>query len=259
MRGTGSTRTAPDHSGATAVYTRISEPTAIYTRISEDRQQGAGVRDQYEDAAELCRRNGWTDVVPFEDNDISASKYARQVRKDYRRMLAKVHAGEIRRIVVAHIDRLYRQPKELEELIDLADAGKIEIVSVYSGPVDLSTSDGRAMARIQIAIAAKASEDTSRRVLRAKQRNREAGMHNGGSRAFGWRKLTVTEPDGTTRETWDPMTPDPFEAELIRKATDDVIAGASLTSIANQWIAAGVAQVHVGSGEEGSEDGPEPR
>jgi site-specific DNA recombinase len=252
MRGTSAaTRTTRTRPGSTAVYTRVSEPTAIYTRISEDRQEGAGVRDQFEDATDLCRRNGWTDVVPFEDNDISASRYARKNRPSYRAMLNQIREGKIKRIVVAHIDRLYRQPKELEELIDLADAGRIEIMSVYSGPVDLSTSDGRAMARIQIAIAAKASEDTSRRVLRAKQRNREAGLHNGGARAFGWAKRTLTGPDGTRRETWDPMTPDPFEADLIRRAVDDVIAGASLTGIAEQWNADGIAQVHV--------SGPEPR
>jgi site-specific DNA recombinase len=250
MRGTSSaTRTTRTRPGSTAVYTRESEPTAIYSRISEDRQEGAGVRDQYQDATDLCQRSGWTDVVSFEDNDISASRYTRRQRPDYRRMLAQVREGKIRRIVVAHIDRLYRQPKELEELIDLADAGRIEIVSVYSGPIDLSTSDGRAMARVQIAIAAKASEDTSRRVLRAKQRTREAGLHTGGSRAFGWARLTVTEPDGSTRETWDPMTPDPSEAELIRKAVDDVIAGGSLTGIADRWNADGIAQVHVEADE----------
>jgi DNA invertase Pin-like site-specific DNA recombinase len=257
MRGTiATTRTARIRPGSTAVYTRVTEPTAIYTRISEDRQQGAGVRDQYEDACDLARRNGWSDVVSFEDNDISASRYARRQRPQYRDMLTQIRQGKIRRIVVAHIDRLYRQPRELEELIELADAGRIEIVSVYSGPVDLSTSDGRAMARIQIAIASKASEDTSRRVLRAKQRAREAGLNSGGSRPFGWSRITVTDPDGTQRETWDPVTPDPLEAELIAKATDDVIAGSSLTGIANKWNAAGIAQVHAGGGEE---DGPEPR
>jgi site-specific DNA recombinase len=260
MRGTSAaTHTARVRPGSTAVYTRVTEPTAIYTRISEDRQHGAGVRDQYEDACELARHNGWTDLVSFEDNDISASRYTRAKRPDYRAMLAQIREGKIRRVVVAHIDRLYRQPKELEELIDLADAGRIEIVSVYSGPIDLSTSDGRAMARIQIAIAAKASEDTSRRVLRAKQRNREAGLPNGGSRPFGWRKVTVTDLDGTERETWDPMTPDPLEAELIGKAAEDIIAGASLTAIAERWNGARVAQPIVGRGGEAGEDAPDPR
>jgi DNA invertase Pin-like site-specific DNA recombinase len=225
------------------VYTRITEPTAIYTRISDDRMEGAGVKDQFADCFELAERNGWSGRLQhFEDNDISASKYARRVRKDYRRMLDRVYAGELRRIIVAHIDRLYRQPKELEELIDLADAGRIEIVSVYSGPVDLSTSDGRAMARVQIAMAAKASDDTSRRVKRAMRRVREAGDWTGGPRPFGWLRITVTDDNGTTRETWDPMTHDQAEAELIRKATDDVIAGASLTDVARRWNAAGIRQ-----------------
>jgi site-specific DNA recombinase len=216
--------------------------TAIYTRISEDRQQGAGVRDQYRDCLEFCQRHGWDDALHFEDNDISASGYARKKRPRYRAMLARIEAGEVRRIVVAHIDRLYRQPKELEELIDLADRGRVEIVSVYSGPVNLSSSDGRTVARVQIAMAAKASDDTSRRVLRAKQRTREEGRSTGGSRPFGWLKVTVTEPDGSSRETWDPMQHDPAEADVIRQAVDAVIAGASLTSIARQWNEAGVSQ-----------------
>ena len=128
-RGGTTTHRPPSAAAATAVYTRLSDATAVYTRISEDRQQGAGVRDQWDDCMTLAERHGWDHLTHFEDNDISASKYARKQRPDYRRMLAKIRAGEIRRIVVAHIDRLYRQPKELEELIDLADNGRLEVVS----------------------------------------------------------------------------------------------------------------------------------
>ncbi|HWT85498.1 MAG TPA: recombinase family protein [Myxococcales bacterium] len=209
--------------------------TAIYARISEDRQMGAGVGDQKADCMALTARHGWTRTVYFEDNDISASKYARKVRPRYRAMLASVRAGEINRIVVAHIDRLYRQPKELEEIIDLADDRDVEIVSVYSGPIDLSNGDGRAMARIQIAIAAKASDDTSRRVRRAMQRLREAGESTGSGRPFGWAKVEITESDGTVRQTWDPYTPDPEEADLIKDAARSIIEGASLADIARRW------------------------
>src|SRR5262245_48888058 len=102
-----------------------------YGRISEDRQEGAGVQDQRSDIMDLTERQQWTGpFVYFEDNDISASKYARQRRPEYRRMLAQVQTAQRCRIVVAHIDRLYRLPKELEELIDLAESGKIEIFSV---------------------------------------------------------------------------------------------------------------------------------
>ena len=218
-----------------------------YGRISEDRQEGAGVQDQHTDIKDMIVRQHWTGpFVYFEDNDISASKYARQRRPEYRRMLAQVQMSPRCRIIVAHIDRLYRLPKELEELIDLAESGRIEIFSVYSGPVDLTTSDGRAMARVQIAMAAKASDDTSRRVLRAIDRNREAGLPTGGDRPFGWRRITVTGWDGKERQTWDPLTHDESEAELIRQAVEDVIAGASVTSIARQWNQAGVPQPRAG-------------
>jgi site-specific DNA recombinase len=253
---TNAARSAGKPTASTAIYTRISEPTAIYTRISEDRMAGAGVKDQFADCYELAERNGWGGRLShFEDNDISASAYARKRRPSYRDMLAKIRDGEIRRVVVAHIDRLYRQPKELEELIDLADAGKIEIVSVYSGPVDLSTSDGRAIARIQVAIASKSSEDTSRRVERAMRRIREAGEWTGGPRPFGWLRVTVTDQDGTERETWDPMAHDPDEADLIRDAIQAVIAGASLTDIARRWNNAGVRQAQ----QSATADAPGPR
>src|SRR5437763_7199589 len=157
-------------------------------------------------------------------------------------MLSHSREADIGRSGYHHIDLLYSQPKDLEELIDLADDRDVEIVSVYSGPVDLSTSDGRAMARVQIAMAAKASDDTSRRVKRAMRRVREAGEWTGGPRPFGWLRLTVTDDDGTTRETWDPMTHDQAEADLIRKAIDDVIGGASLADIARRWNTAGIHQ-----------------
>jgi DNA invertase Pin-like site-specific DNA recombinase len=232
----------------TAVYVRADEDgsglTATYGRISEDRNRGAGVRDQLHDCMALAHAKGWTRLVSFEDNDISASKYSRRRREDYQRLLAMVRAGQIRRIVVAHMDRLYRTMKELEELIELTESGRLEIVSVYSGPLDLSTSDGRAAARILVAIATKASDDTSRRVRRAQQRARDAGESTGGSRPFGWQRMTVTEPDGTTRETWDPMTPDPDEAAAIQAAAKAVIEGASLSDIARQWNADGIKQPH---------------
>jgi hypothetical protein len=129
---------------------------------------------------------------------------------------------------------LYRRPKELEILVDLADQGRVQIVSVYSGELDLSTSDGRLVARMLIAVASKASEDTSRRVKRAKQHARDEGRSGGGPRAFGWR---------------DAQTPDPKQAALIDRAVTDLLAGKSLGDIARGWNAAGVGQPQTGRAE----------
>ncbi len=205
--------------------------TAIYARISLDRQDGAGVSRQLEDCRSLASRNGWKPVSEFVDNDISASRYSRKPRPAYRAMLEAAGSGEVNRVVVYHIDRLYRQPRELEDWIDLADQGRVQVVSAHSGDIDLANSDGRAMARVLVAMAAKESDDKSRRIKRAKQQAREQGRPHGGPRALGW---------------IDGMTPEPMEAAVIREAVEALLAGTSMSDITRQWNTAGVRQPQTG-------------
>ncbi len=205
--------------------------TAVYARISEDRHDGAGVARQLEDCRTLAKRKTWRDLVEYVDNDISASAYSRKVRTAYRTMLESARSGEVERVVVYHIDRLYRQPRELEDWIDLADQGRVEIVSAHSGDIDLANSDGRAMARVLVAMAAKESDDKSRRIKRAKRQAREQGLPHGGRRAFGWR---------------NGMTQDPAEADVIRQAVDDLLSGVSMAEVTRRWRAAGVRQPMTG-------------
>jgi site-specific DNA recombinase len=61
-------------------------------------------------------------------------------------MMSLVKAGGAEVIVVRHYDRLYRQPRELEGLID--DTEGIHIEAVYGGGYDLGTADGRMQARV---------------------------------------------------------------------------------------------------------------
>jgi len=197
---------------------------AVYLRISDDRQGDAGgVTRQREDCLDYCERHGLAVAEVFEDNDVSASAYARKVRPGYRRMLAAAGEGQVDAIVTWHLDRLYRRPRELEDLIDLVEAraGKLQ-VRTLSGDFDLSSADGRAMARVMIAVAAKSSDDTSRRIrrkhLQLAQEGRSAG---GGSRPFGYQ-----EDRRTIREE---------EAARIRQAAARVLAGDSLHAIASDW------------------------
>jgi hypothetical protein len=116
-------------------------------------------------------------------------------------------------VVVYHIDRLYRQPRELEDWIDLAGQGQVEIVSVHSGDIDLTNSDGRAMARVLVAMAAKERDDKSRRIKRAKAAGPRAGVPARSRRAFGW---------------IDGMSSGSEEAAVIRRAVDDLLGGAAM-------------------------------
>lgn len=178
---------------------------------------------QLEDCRALARSRGW-EATEFCDNDISASRFSERPRPAYRAMLDAVHAGVIGRIVVWHTDRLYRQPRELEELLDLAEGrvNQLEVVSVQSGALDLNSTDGRLVARVMVAVSAQESDHKSDRVKRAKAQARERGRPSGGVRAFGWR---------------DGLTPEPREAELLSRAADHILAGGSMMDIAREWIA----------------------
>ena len=119
---------------------------AVYLRISEDRTgEQLGVVRQRQDCEELCRSKGST-PVEYVDNDTSASNGKR--RKDYERMLADIRGGSIGAVVAWDLDRLHRRPIELESFMALADEKRVALATV-SGDVDLSTAQGRLVARLK--------------------------------------------------------------------------------------------------------------
>jgi site-specific DNA recombinase len=212
--------------------------TAIYARISDDRQDGAGVDRQLKDCRALVKKQGWGGAIEFTDNDFSA--YSGKRRPAYSELLSKVRTGEIERIVVYHADRLYRRPRELEDVPDLIKHDSLKIASVHSGEIDLSNSDGELVARMLVGVAAKESADKSRRIKSAKQQARERGLSSGGPTPFGW-KATWTL-DATMGKKRRVLSEDPGEVALIRAAISNLLNGASLRDIAERWNAAGVKQ-----------------
>ncbi|WP_424570821.1 recombinase family protein [Streptomyces sp. CH-036] len=166
----------------------------IYVRISDDREGGGlGVKRQEDDCRLLAAALGWTVVEVYVDNDVSAAD-RRKIRKDYRRMLADIESGHIDAVISWHPDRMYRQPRELEDLIDLIEDNGIEIQTCKTGLIDLSTPAGRMNARIHAALAKYESEHKSERIRRKVEELVEAGkIHNSGHRPFGYDR----EYDGT--------------------------------------------------------------
>jgi site-specific DNA recombinase len=199
----------------------------VYTRQSLDRNgTGAAVERQREDCQKLCAERGWTIVREFTDNDVSAS--SSKPRPAYVAMLAAVERGECEVICSWAIDRLTRKLTELETLIDVTARTGVRIATV-SGDLDLSTDAGRLVGRILASVARGEVERKGSRQSRAMQQAAEAGKPSGGPRAFGY------EPDL--------MTVRPGEADLIRAAYADLLAGGSLRAIATDWTNSGVRTV----------------
>lgn len=207
----------------------MATQAVVYSRISRDVEGiGAGVERQRQDAVALCKRRGWTVAEQISDNDLSA--FSGKRRPGYERLLELIERDEVDVLVAWHPDRLHRSPKELERFVELVEAHRVQVATVTAGDIDLSTPDGRLMARITGAVARKESEDKSRRLKRKHREIAEQGkVSGGGNRPFGF--------------AVDRIVHNRAEAKLIREAAKRVLAGESLYAIAQDWNDSGVRTV----------------
>ncbi|MFC0434905.1 recombinase family protein [Kutzneria buriramensis] len=171
------------------------------------------------------------------------SAWKRGVRRPgWEALLERVESGVVDGVVVWHTDRLFRQPRDLEKLIELGERG----FKVYSahGTRDLSDPDDRFILRIEVAHAARSSDDTARRIKRRFATFREQGKGTGGPRRFGFpgKDLTWTPGPGQTKDDQPLVSADQVarERQAIRDAAEAVLTGVSMCEIARQWNAAGL-------------------
>ena len=172
------------------------------------------VARQLEDCLRLCADKGRDVAEIYEDNDTSATK---GFRKHYQRMLQDIRDGNLDAVAVWDLDRLHRQPIELEEFIALADKKSLALATV-GGETDLSTDGGRLFARIKGAVARAEIERKKARQQRASLQRAQSGR-GWGPRAFGY------NGDHNNPE----LVPD--EAAAVRHAYHDVLAGDSVYSV----------------------------
>jgi hypothetical protein len=133
-------------------------------------------------------------------------------------MLGMLADGRADGLIALDLDRCARDPRDLEDLIDVVETQRARIpVESVTGSLRLSNDADITMARVMVAVANKSSRDTARRVSAARRRNAVAGKYGGGQRPFGY------ERDGVTVRPEE-------EAEIV-KAAESVIAGVSLRMI----------------------------
>jgi site-specific DNA recombinase len=226
---------SPKNAATAPVIT--GQRAGIYARISQDVDGTAlGVARQQEDCQLEADRRGWDVVQRYVDNDISATRS--KSRPEYQRMLSDVASGTISALVVWDIDRLTRTPRELEDVIDLADRHGLSLANV-GGDIDLSTSDGRMMARIKGTLARREVEQMSKRLTRKFLEKAEKGEPHGYS-PYGYKRVPVLDGDGnpvgkSKRDVFEPL-----EAEIVQEAVRRVLARESLRSIVTDFNARGI-------------------
>lgn len=219
----------------------------IYCRISRDPDGTMlGVERQERDCRALCEQEGF-DVRAVEvDDDVSA--YRGKPRRAFGRVQELLRSGAVDALVVWHPDRLTRNPRELEDLIDLLDSSGVEVRTVQAGRYDLSTPAGRMTARVVGSVARYESEHKSAR-LKAKhlQLAERGALAGGGSRKFGYAcKRADTSSCLTATCTHDGITVIEAEAAIIREVMQGFLAGRTITGIAHELNRRGILRTEGG-------------
>jgi site-specific DNA recombinase len=198
-----------------------------YLRISDDREgTELGIARQDADTRALAKRLGVEIVETYPENDVGASTRSKKPRPHYDRMIEDVEKGRINYILAYSNSRITRRPAELDQLIKLHERTGVSIVTCVSGSDDLSTADGRMLARIKADVDAAEAERTGERVARKHVELAQAGRPSGGIRPFGFLA--------------DKIAHNPAEVALIEAAAADVLNGRSIRSIAAEWNEKGV-------------------
>lgn len=203
-----------------------SGSTAAYLRISIDRKgEAVSTTRQGKRAREIAAKHGLPVPVEYlEPGSTSASK-RRGKKSAYAGLLADVRAGRVQVVIVWDLDRLTRQPDEMEEWLKLCERHGVRIITM-DGEVDTTSPNGRLFLRIKADVSRHEVEHKAARQRDANRDRAEAGKPwTGGRRAYGYTAdyAALVEP----------------EASNVRAMFTDVLAGVKLRTIVARLNAAG--------------------
>lgn len=216
-----------------------------YERISDDpTDTGAGVGRQHDDTEVAVAARGGKVVMHHRENDTSAYKTRRvtitnhygntydawrAIRPVWAAALQRLRSGEAKRLMVYDLDRLARDPRDLEDAIEVVEHYGADIRSATASEIDLSTLPGRMNARLLVMMANKASADTARRVSRQKlDRATQSIPHKGRHRLYGY------------DDEWNVIEE---EASIIKESFVRRALGESVTSICKDFNRRGIKTV----------------
>jgi len=200
----------------------------VYLRISLDATgEGLAVERQRQECAAIVVARGWEPVGEYVDNSISASD-AKKHRPGYAALAADFAAGKFDALVCYDLDRLTRQPRQLEDWIDAAESRGLALVTA-NGDADLTTDAGRLFARIKLAVARAEVERKSARQRSAARQRSELGKPPLGVRLTGY------TPKGDLI---------PEEAEVVRRIFAEFLESRSLRAVARSLTADGITTRH---------------
>lgn len=232
------------------IYLRFSD---MRTDDLNDDGKGKGLVEHERVLTEFLARLGWVRGQVIVENDMTggkpkpASAYKRKkvtmpdgstvlrvIRPGFRRLLDRLASGQSSGFVTVDLDRAMRDPRDLEDLIDIVHQRRANVRSMTGSLqfTDGGTDSEITLARVMVTMANKASRDTARRVSAARQRQARNGEYGGGPRPYGF------EADGVTVI--------PAEAKAVLGMAEAVMVDIELRAIARDLNARGVVSARGG-------------
>ena len=156
----------------------------------------------------------------------------RVVRPGFRKILDDITTGRVNALLAEDLDRIVRDPRDLEDLLDACEQTGASARSL-SGSLTLTdggTEAEKATARVMVAMANKASADTARRVAEGRERH-WGESYQGGPRPFGYKASKATKAHARTLLVVDD------EAAVIRKLAADILDRGISIKAALRWLA----------------------
>lgn len=189
--------------------------TVIYRRQSKDRNADElGIGRQLKECKRVAQARGETVSQVLTDNHESASKHGRPA---YNELLHLMRTGQVDTVLILRVDRLLRLNDELEELIKIVEAFPVKVITC-EGDIDLSTPQGRLIARVLVSVARNEIEVKSARQKLANRQRAESGMPHGSRRPYGYEA--------------DMLTIRKSEAKILRQMADRILKGHTYQDVA---------------------------
>lgn len=187
----------------------------MYLRVSLDATgEQLAVTRQREDCRKIAEKHGWEIVDEYVDNSLSA--FSRNAnRPAYNRMEQDYQDGKFDALICWDLDRLTRQPGQLERWLESAEDHGLEIATVNE-EFNVQSPGGRMALRFKASAARAEIEQKSARQKRAAQQRAEQGKFSTGPKPIGY------NPDGTVN---------PEQAEAVRRVYELFLGGESIKGI----------------------------
>lgn len=206
--------------------TEAKPRVAIYARISSDpKHREVGVNTQLADCRDLAEREDYEVVSELVDNDRSASGFKTVARPGFEELLDLIAGNEINGVLYHKQDRITRDQIQWLEF-EKACAQEGTFLHPCDGRLIDPSNEADAMhTGFQSLMASIEARRIRARIVRAKRQMAVDGKYRGGHRPYGF------DADGMTHRE--------DEADAIRFATEQILAGGSLRATCRTLIERG--------------------